>query len=69
MNTPTLQTTFANMTADSIARYSDYWDSIKPETNGTTPNHSVPIAAPKIKVETGVGGKAKKAYKAAERNT
>lgn len=33
MNTPILETIFDNMTSDSIARYTDYWESIKPETS------------------------------------
>lgn len=32
MNTPTLETIFDNMSLDTINRYTDYWESIKPET-------------------------------------
>lgn len=30
MNTPTLETIFDSMSSDSIARYTDYWESVKP---------------------------------------
>ncbi len=31
MNTPVLETIFDSMSSDSIARYTDYWESIKPQ--------------------------------------